>query len=69
MEGRIKITVIATGFNQNGNERARGDIEHTRAGNNVIPLTSSETSTSIDYQLASIRDNLDEPAFRRRRAE
>ena len=66
---RIKITVIATGFNQNGNERSKGGVEYLRAVGNIIPLTSSESSKSIDYQLASIKDNLDEPAFKRRRIE
>jgi cell division protein FtsZ len=69
MGDRIKITVIATGFNQSGNERAKSASEHMRAVGNVIPLTQSESNKTIDYQLASIRDNLDEPAFRRRRAE
>jgi hypothetical protein len=69
MEDRIKITVIATGFNLGGTERAKGVNEYSRSGSNVIPLASSESNKSIDYQLASIKDNLDEPAFRRRRAE
>jgi cell division protein FtsZ len=69
MEDRIKITVIATGFNQEARERMRGANDHIRPAHNVIPLTSPESSKIIDYQLASIRDNLDEPAFKRRRAE
>jgi cell division protein FtsZ len=69
MENRIKITVIATGFNQESKERMKGASEYSRPVNNVIPLTSSESSKTIDYQLASIRDNLDEPSFKRRRAE
>jgi cell division protein FtsZ len=69
MGDRIKITVIATGFNQSSNERAKGTSEHIRAVGNVIALPSSDASKSIDYQLASLRDNLDEPAFRRRRGE
>jgi hypothetical protein len=69
MEDRIKITVIATGFNLGGGERVKGANDYMRSGANVIPLSSSESSKSIDYQLASIKDNLDEPAFRRRRAE
>jgi cell division protein FtsZ len=69
MGDRIKITVIATGFNQNGNERSKAANEYIRAVGNVIPLTPTDPGKSIDYQLASIRDNLDEPAFRRRRAE
>jgi cell division protein FtsZ len=69
MGDRIKITVIATGFNQNGNERSKGASDHLRPIGNIIPLNPSESGKSIDYQLASLRDNLDEPAFRRRRAE
>ena len=69
MGDRIKITVIATGFNQSGSEWAKGTGEHIRAVGNVIPLNPTDSSKSIDYQLASLRDNLDEPAFRRRRAE
>lgn len=69
MGDRLKITVIATGFNHNGGERAKGPSEHVRGMNNVIPLNPSESSKSIDYQLATIRNNLDEPAFRRRHAE
>jgi hypothetical protein len=45
----------------------KGANEYIRASN-VIPLTPAE-SKAIDYQLASIKENLDEPAFRRRRAE
>jgi len=69
MEDRIKITVIATGFNHNGKEDAWDEGERMHAPNNVISLASSESGKPIDYQLASIRENLDEPAFRRRRAE
>jgi len=66
----IKITVIATGFNQSSSERAKAVNDHLRSVNNVIPLSSSDPGkASIDYQLESIKDNLDEPAFRRRRAE
>ena len=53
-------------FNQNGNERTKGGSEYIRG--NVIPLNPQEPK-AIDYQLASIKENLDEPAFRRRRAE
>lgn len=69
MGDRIKITVIATGFNQPAGERAKGIAEHGRVAANVIPLTPADSGKSIDYQLASIKDSLDEPAFRRRRAE
>jgi cell division protein FtsZ len=70
MGDRIKITVIATGFNQNGYERTKGVGEHSRTGSNVIPLSAaSDSAKSIDYHLASIKDSLDEPAFRRCRAD
>ncbi len=69
MGDRIKITVIATGFNQSGSERVKGPGDFFRSASNVVPLASSESSKSIDYQRAAIRENLDEPAFRRRRAE
>jgi cell division protein FtsZ len=65
----IKITVIATGFNHNGNEKAKGTSEYLRAVGNVIPLNTSDSGKSIDYQLASLKENLDEPAYKRRRAE
>jgi cell division protein FtsZ len=66
---RIKITVIATGFNHNGNEKGKGAVEYIRALGNVVPITPSDSSKSIDYQLASLKENLDEPAFKRRRVE
>ncbi len=76
MGDRIKITVIATGFNI----KTAGDSLRT---SNVIPLSSSAdiaarnpghehhaaSERSIDYRLASIKNDLDEPAFLRRRAE
>jgi cell division protein FtsZ len=65
---RIKITVIATGFNQNGSERIKGNGDYIRSAGNIIPLTSGESNKSIDFQLATIMNNLDEPAFRRREA-
>ncbi len=76
MGDRIKITVIATGFNlKNASDSLRTS--------NVIPLsTPSElpgrssglehhaaSDKSIDYRLASIKNDLDQPAFMRRRAE
>lgn len=74
MGDRIKITVIATGFNY------RAAAEPLRASN-VIPLGSAAETVgrthehhaasdkSIDYRLASLKHDLDEPAFLRRRAE
>jgi cell division protein FtsZ len=68
MGNRIKITVIATGFNH-GAER-KGSLDGVRGLGNVIPLNSgSDLSKGIDLRLNPARDNLDEPAFRRRRAE
>jgi len=69
MGDRIKITVIATRIQPDRQRTRKGAGEHIRAVGNVIPLTQSDSNKMIDYQLASIRDNLDEPAFRRRRAE
>ena len=65
----MKITVIATGFNQDGRERVRETFEHNRTVDNVIPLTPGEKSKSIDYQRISSLGNLDEPAFKRYGAE
>ncbi len=70
MGDKIKVTVIATGFNQNGAERSKSLSEITRATGNVVPLSSnSELSRGIDIRLNTSRENLEEPAFRRRRAE
>jgi cell division protein FtsZ len=73
MGDRIKITVIATGFN------IRAAAESQRASN-VVSLGAAEvlsrghdhhaaSEKSIDYRLASLKNDLDEPAFLRRRAE
>jgi cell division protein FtsZ len=76
MGDRIKITVIATGFNI----KSASDSLRT---SNVIPLSASAdlagrvsvlehhaaSDKSIDYRLASLKSDLDEPAFLRRRAE
>jgi cell division protein FtsZ len=67
MGDRIKITVIATGFNQNAYERTKGSGEHSRAAGNVVPLTTAADSAKV--HVSSMKDNLDEPAFRRRRAD
>jgi cell division protein FtsZ len=66
----IKITVIATGFNQTGIERAKGLNEHARSGNNVVPLNvPAEQVKPIDFHGITVREDLDEPAFKRRRAD
>ncbi len=66
---RIKITVIATGFNHSGSEKGKGAVDYIRALGNVVPIGPSDSGKSIDYQLASIKENLDEPAYKRRRLE
>jgi cell division protein FtsZ len=81
IQDRIKITVIATGFDKNGQERAKASAESVRSGN-VVPMSAAaepvsrnpyDTSVAaekpLDYRLASSRNDLDEPAFRRRRAD
>jgi cell division protein FtsZ len=83
MGDRIKITVIATGFNQGAGERTRNGAEAVRALGNVVPLNHGfETSSrlhapEIEHRLektaevraGGLREDLDEPAFRRRRPE
>ena len=61
MGDRMKITVIATGFNQNAQEKAK-------PGSNVVPLTDSPRIPGLDHDKGDLH-NLDEPAFRRRRAD
>jgi len=67
---RIKITVIATGFNQTGIERAKMLNEHARGANNVVLLNvPAEPVKPIDFHGIAVREDLDEPAFKRRRAD
>ena len=73
MNGDIKVTVIATGFNQEGVEHARAS-ESQRFSANVVPLNPPQAGQSamVDKpadRFAARVSNLDEPAFRRRRAE
>ncbi len=68
MGNRIKITVIATGFNHAGDRK--GAADGVRGPGNVVPLSANaDLSKGIDLRLNQARENLDEPAFRRRRAE
>ena len=71
MGNKIKITVIATGFNQPAaSDRSKGALDHLRSSGNVVPLSaSSDTGKAIDARLGIAINNLDELAFRRRRAE
>ncbi|PYV17517.1 MAG: cell division protein FtsZ [Acidobacteria bacterium] len=64
---QLKVTVIATGFNPADFEIPR-PADATRPVATVVPLGSSAQS-SEDYRLALLKENLDEPAFRRRRAD
>jgi len=80
---QIKITVIATGFSHNGQERAKPKPEADIHSAKVIPMSASAESNRpirgtdqervaerpIDYRLATAMENLDEPAFKRRRIE
>jgi cell division protein FtsZ len=76
MGERIKITVIATGFN------AKTLAESLKSANVITLATPGEafaraagiehhpsSERTIDYRLASLKNALDEPAFLRRRVE
>ena len=71
MGDRIKITVIATGFNQPiPAERSKSLADHLRSAGNVVPMSASaDSAKASDPRLSSAMTNLDEPAFKRRRAE
>ncbi len=70
MAGSIKITVIATGFNQPGTDRIKPAAENLRPAANVVPLNQpAELAKAVDIRLSQSKENLDEPAFRRRRME
>ncbi|MBM3792450.1 MAG: cell division protein FtsZ, partial [Acidobacteria bacterium] len=80
MKDRIKITVIATGFDRNETDRIRSGGEPARGGN-VVPMSHAvdaaprgydahaATGAPVDHRRAAVNSDLDEPAFRRRRAE
>lgn len=81
MADGIKITVIATGFNQTQFER-RETVEGMRTGHNVVPMNGPTEAglrlsahmdrrieKEIDHRIARLKENLDEPAFVRRRLE
>jgi len=63
MEDRIKITVIATGFNQSAGEKLQ---EPMPSFNAASPANMSRT---IDYKLESLKDNLEEPSINRRKKD
>lgn len=62
MGDRLKVTVIATGFGQNGTDRSED------AGNLPAPNARAQTARTVDSHLALGEVDLDVPAFRRRRA-
>ena len=78
MGHRIKITVIATGFND---VQSKANADAARSGKNVLPMGASSGSNlrmvpdeglserALEYRAALVKENLDEPAFRRRRLE
>jgi cell division protein FtsZ len=74
MGDRLKITVIATGFKHGEMERARS-VESARPQAAAAPPTAAASPEDrlghkdVDYRMSLMKENLDEPAFRRRRAE
>ena len=68
MGERLKITVIATGFNKSAVEASSLRNEKSMNVSNVISLAAQETNKPVDYPGID-RDNLDAPTLQRRRAE
>jgi cell division protein FtsZ len=82
MGERIKITVIATGFHHNGQGQAKPKTEGSRTSN-VVPMSPAQEPEAqtqnpdqekvaagpSDHRLAAAMENLDEPAYKRRRIE
>jgi cell division protein FtsZ len=78
MGHRIKITVIATGFND---AQSKSNADAARSGKNVLSMGASSGSNlrmvpdeglserALEYRASLVKENLDEPAFRRRRLE
>lgn len=79
MGDKIKITVIATGFNQNQYDRPKPQTDrppdkllaNSSPSEPSLRLTGPDRSSDkgIDYRITLIKDSLDEPAFKRRRLE
>jgi cell division protein FtsZ len=69
MKDQLKITVIATGFNQKELEKSKGNVVPLNMGPDAASRLPADHDKQADYRVSSARDNLDEPAFRRRRAE
>ncbi len=69
MGDSLKVTVIATGFNQSANEMSSELRERTPAGGKVVSIAPAEGNRSPDYPSILNRGNLDAPALQRRRAE
>jgi cell division protein FtsZ len=68
MGEKLKITVIATGFNKSASEASALRSEKAMGASNVISLAAPETSKTADYPSID-RDDLDAPTLQRRRAE
>jgi cell division protein FtsZ len=78
MGDRLKVTVIATGFNQSELEQRARPSEPSRSAN-VVALSQGASAErladpdrlgkEVDFRISLVKENLDEPAFRRRRAD
>ena len=82
MGEKIKITVIATGFHESQYERSNLAPENALAGKNLASVSAGSDQglrvtpdidvareRGLDYRISLIKENLDEPAFKRRRLE
>jgi cell division protein FtsZ len=82
MGDKIKITVIATGFNESQSERSNAAPDGARAGRTLMAMGANADPNirmtpdldlvrekGLDYRISLIKENLDEPAFKRRRLE
>jgi len=82
MGDKIKITVIATGFNESQTERNNAVPDSARSGRNLMAMGANADPNirmtpdldlvrekGLDYRISLIKENLDEPAFKRRRLE
>ncbi len=69
-EGEIKITVVATGFDENSNKKALEEKQATPKTINPFgrkTVNDSRISTPLQTPKTSIEDDLDVPAFLRKR--
>ncbi len=70
MEDRIKVTVIATGFEQIESDGSEYAVEHSRPSKYPeVAQPAAETAGIVDCLLPSFKENLDAPAYKRWRAK